>query len=89
MTFDHCTIIGTQPLCYCKGLTLIDCEMVDCDLAFERSQVQATVTTPVVSIKNPLAGSRITVPEVGTIIRDIPEAVGEVTVGIEDRAVCA
>lgn len=63
--------------------------MVDCDLAFERSEVQATVTTPVVSIKNPLAGSRITVPAVGEIIRDIPEAVGEVIVGTEGRAVCA
>ena len=80
---------GTQPLCYCEGLTLIDCEMVDCDLAFERSQVQATVTTPVGSIKNPLAGSRITIPAVDEIIRDIPEAVGEVIVGAGDRAVCA
>ena len=89
VTFERCRIIGTQPLCYCEGLTLIDCEMVDCDLAFERSQVQATVTTPVVSIKNPLAGSRITVPTAGEIIRDIPEAVGEVIVGAGDRAVCA
>ena len=89
VTFDHCTIIGTQPLCYCKGLKLIGCEMVGCDLAFERSQVQATVTTPVVSIKNPLAGSRVTVPAVGEIIRDIPEAMGEVIVGTEGRTVCA
>ena len=89
VTFERCRIIGTQPLCYCEGLTLIDCEMVDCDLAFERSQVQATVTTPVGSIKNPLAGSRITIPAVDEIIRDIPEAVGEVIVGAGDRAVCA
>ena len=89
VTFERCGIIGTQPLCYCEGLTLIDCEMVDCDLAFERSQVQATVTTPVGSIKNPLAGSRITIPAVDEIIRDIPEAVGEVIVGAGDRAVCA
>ena len=89
VTFKHCTIIGTQPLCYCKGLKLIDCEMVDCDLAFERSQVQATVTTPVVSVKNPLAGSCITVPAIGEIIRDIPEGVGEVIVGTEGRVVCA
>ena len=63
--------------------------MVDCDLAFERSQVQATVTTPVVSIKNPLAGSRITVPAVGEIIRDIPEAGGEVVVTSQNQTVCA
>ena len=89
VTFENCRISGTQPLCYCKGLKLIDCEMVDCDLAFERSQVQATVTTPVVSVKNPLAGSCITVPAIGEIIRDIPEGVGEVIVGTEGRVVCA
>jgi len=89
VTFERCKIIGTQPLCYCKGLKLIDCEMVDCDLAFERSEVQATVTTPVVSVKNPLVGSDITVPAMGEIIRDIPEAGGEVIVRAGDRAVCA
>jgi hypothetical protein len=80
VTFENCRIIGTQPLCYCKGLKLINCEMIDCDLAFERSQVEATVTTPVLSIKNPLSGSRITVESVGEIIRDIDEATGTVIV---------
>lgn len=89
VTFDHCTIIGTQPLCYCDGLKLIDCRMVDCDLAFERSEVQATVITPVVSIKNPLVGSRITVPEVRTIIRDIPEATGEIVVTGKGQPACS
>ncbi|HJA92175.1 MAG TPA: DUF3737 family protein [Candidatus Eisenbergiella merdipullorum] len=79
VTFENCRITGTQPLCYCKGLKLINCEMVDTDLAFERSDVQAEVTTPVISIKNPLSG-RITVPSVGEIIRDIPEAKGEIVV---------
>ena len=80
LTFQHCRSIGTQPFCYCKNLTLINCEMVDCDLAFERSTVQATITTPVVSIKNPLAESRISLPAAGSIIRDIPEATGEIVV---------
>lgn len=77
VTFDHCKIIGTQPLCYCKNLTLIDCEMIDTDLCFEKSQVQATVTTPVLSIKNPRSGC-ITLPSVGEIIRDDPESQGEI-----------
>lgn len=80
LTFENCRIIGTQPFCYCKNLTLINCEMIDCDLAFERSSVQATITTPVVSIKNPLAESRISLPAAGSIIRDIPEATGEIVV---------
>ena len=77
VTFERCRIIGTQPLCYCKGLTLIDCEMIDTDLAFERSEVEATVTTPVLSIKNPRSG-HITVPSVGEAIFDDPLAKGEI-----------
>lgn len=80
VTFERCRIIGTQPLCYCKGLKLIDCEMEGTDLAFERSEVQATITTPVVSIKNPYAG-RIAVPAVGEVIRDDGNARGEVVIG--------
>lgn len=80
LTFENCKIIGTQPFCYCKDLTLINCEMVDCDLAFERSSVNASITTPVVSIKNPLSGSRIEVPAVGEIIRDIDGADGEIII---------
>ena len=79
LTLINCTIKGTQPLCYCRNLTLINCRMEDCDLAFERSVIEATVTTPVISIKNPLSG-HITVPYVGEIIRDIPEALGEVII---------
>ncbi len=75
VTFEHCRIIGTQPLCYCKGLRLIDCEMVDADLCFERSEVEATLTAPVLSIKNPRKGS-ITVPAVGEQIFDDPKAEG-------------
>ena len=80
LTLINCTIRGTQPLCYCKGLKLIDCEMIDCDLAFERSEVEATILTPVISIKNPYSG-HIYVPSAGEIIRDIPGALGEVITG--------
>lgn len=82
ITFENCRIIGTQPLCYCKNLKLIDCEMVDTDLSFERSDVEATLTAPIVSIKNPLSG-HIYVPEVGELIMDIESAHGEVIVGNE------
>ena len=80
VTFENCRITGTQPLCYCRGLKLKNCEMEGCDLAFERSIVEADITTPVVSIKNPLSGSRITVPAAGEIIRDIEEGTGIVQV---------
>lgn len=77
LTLENCRIIGTQPLCYCKDLRLIDCEMVDTDLCFEKSEVTASITTPVISIKNPLCGD-IRVPAVGEIIRDDPLSKGEI-----------
>lgn len=79
VTFENCRIIGTQPLCYCKGLKLIDCEMVDADFAFERSEVEATVTTPVVSIRVPRKGI-VRVPAVGEIFYDDPLAEGVVEI---------
>ncbi len=47
--------------------------MTDADLAFEKSEVEATVTTPVISIKKPLRG-RIEVQKVNEIINDNPES---------------
>ena len=79
VTFENCKIIGTQPLCYCKELKLVDCEMIDADLCFEKSQVEAKLTTPVISIKNPLSG-HIAVPGVEEIIRDDENAKGEIII---------
>ncbi len=85
LTLVNCKIIGTQPLCYCKNLKLINCEMVDTDLAFEKSEVDAVITTKVDSIKNPLSG-QIQVPELGELIMDDPEAKGQVLViGLKDQ----
>ncbi len=83
LTLINCKISGTQPLCYCKNLTLIHCEMVDTDLGFERSEVQAILTSSVDSIKNPLSGW-IQVPEVGEIIMDVAEAKGKVMISDVD-----
>lgn len=69
LTFENCKIIGTQPLFYCKALRLENCEMINTDLCFEKSEVEACITTPVDSIKNPLSG-RIYLPSLDTLIRD-------------------
>ena len=71
VTFENCIIEGTQPLCYCKGLKLINCQMNGADFAFEKSDVDADVTTPVISIKNPKSG-KISVPAADEIILDEP-----------------
>jgi hypothetical protein len=79
VTFENCTIIGTQPLCYCQGLKLINCTMIDCDLSFEKSDVEADIISSVVSIKNPRSGI-IRVSSVGEIIRDDPDSKGEILI---------
>ncbi len=84
VTFMNCTIIGTQPLCYCKGLKLINCRMIDCDLAFEKSDVNATISSSVISIKNPHSG-KIMVESVGEVIMDDPEAEGQVLTETEEK----
>ncbi len=86
VAFEDCKIIGTQPLCYCKGLKLINCEMTDTDLCFEKSDVEATITTSVMSIKNPLSG-HIYVPCVNEIIRDDDNSRGEIIT--QKRCCCA
>ena len=69
LTLIECEIIGTQPLCYCKDLTLINCTMEGCDLAFEYSDVQATVIGHIDSIKNPRSG-KIYADSVGEVIME-------------------
>lgn len=88
ITFINCKIVGTQPLCYCKNLKLINCEMVDTDLCFEKSEVEAVITTPVVSIKNPYSG-KITVPSVGEIIIDDKNAKACIDVKNGQKHFCA
>ncbi len=81
LTLVNCKIIGTQPLCYCKDLRLVNCTMEDTDLAFEYSDVQATIHGHVDSIKNPRSGE-ITLDSVGEVILGgaVMECTGKVTV---------
>ncbi len=67
LRFIRCKIIGTQPLCYCKGLVLEDCTMEATDLSFERSEVNATIKGRIESIKNPVSG-KIVVDTIGQLI---------------------
>ena len=69
----RCKIIGTQPLCYAKGLVLEDCEMIDCDLSFEKSEVTASVKGTILSVKNPLSGT-ITADAINEIIQEAPDS---------------
>lgn len=71
LTLINCKIIGTQPLCYCKGLKLVHCTMEEADLSFEYSDVEADISGDVISIKNPKSGV-IVVDSVGELVWDDP-----------------
>ena len=81
LTLINCKIIGTQPLCYCKNLKLINCTMEDTDLSFEYSDVEADVRGHIISVKNPKSGI-ITTDSVGEIVREAPvmECTGKVVI---------
>lgn len=67
LTLVRCRISGTQPLCYCRNLRLVDCTMEGADLAFEYSDVEATVDGRIDSVKNPRSGS-ITADDIGEVV---------------------
>lgn len=81
LTLIDCKISGTQPLCYCRNLKLVNCIMEDTDLAFEYSDVEASILGHVDSIKNPRSGE-IVVDSVGEIILGdtVMECTGKVTI---------
>ncbi len=64
----------------CRRLCLVHCAMEETDLAFEKSDVTATVTTPIVSVKDPRSGL-IAAPAVGAFVWDDPDARGLVVTG--------
>ncbi|MBQ3193550.1 MAG: DUF3737 family protein [Oscillospiraceae bacterium] len=81
LTLINCKIIGTQPLCYCKNLRLENCVMEETDLAFEYSDVEASIIGRVDSIKNPRSGE-IIADSVGEVILGdtVMECTGRVTI---------
>lgn len=69
LTFVNCTIESNQGLCYMDGVKLVNCKLLNTDLAFEFSTVDAEVTTEIDSVKNPIAG-RIAAKSIKEIILD-------------------
>lgn len=70
--FINCIIESLQGFCYIDELTLENCNLINTNLAFEYSTVNADVNTIIDSIKNPVAG-RITAKDIKEIIFDDPE----------------
>lgn len=69
VTFKNCEIESHQGFCYMENLKIIDCTILNSDLIFEYSTVDATINSKVDSIKNPISG-RIECDGVNELIMD-------------------
>ena len=71
--FINCTIESNQGMCYMDGVVLENCKLINTDLAFEYSSVDARINSHIMSVKNPSSGC-IKANSIGEIIHD-PECV--------------
>ena len=54
--FENCIIESHQGFCYAKNLVLKNCRLLNTDLAFEYSDVNAEIIGEIESVKNPASG---------------------------------
>ena len=52
----NCTVQSEQGFCYMTGVELVNCKLINTDLAFEYSNVNADVKSSIKSVKNPISG---------------------------------
>ena len=69
LTFIDCVIDSLQGFCYIKNLKLINCKLLNTNLAFEFSTVDATVISKIDSVKNPISG-KIEAYQIDELIMD-------------------
>lgn len=67
LTFVNCTIESLQGMCFIENLKLVNCKLINTNLAFEYSTVDAEVTGHIESIKNPWGGT-IKAKSIGEVI---------------------
>lgn len=72
LTFINCYIQSEQGLCYVENLNIKNSKVVNTDLAFEYSTVDAEITTVIDSVKNP-RGGRIQAKGINKLIMDDKE----------------
>lgn len=78
VTLINCTIESLQGMCYMENVVLQDCKLINTNLAFEYSTVDATVIGGIDSVKNPYAGT-IRAEKIGEVVFDNPEMKAEDT----------
>ena len=72
VTLINCTVESLQGMCYMDNAVMKDCRLLNTNLAFEYSTVDATVDSRIDSVKNPTSG-RIAAEDIGEIIFDDPK----------------
>ena len=78
VTLVNCTIESIQGMCYMENVVLKNCKLLNTNLAFEYSTVEATVDSRIESVKNPYAG-KIVANSIGEVIFDDPKIQNENT----------
>lgn len=57
ITFINCQIESNQGLCYMDNIKLVNCSLIKTDLSFELcSNIEASITSHIDSVKNPISG---------------------------------
>ncbi|MDD8049211.1 MAG: DUF3737 family protein [Thomasclavelia sp.] len=56
VTLINCTIESEQGMCYMDNLVMKNCKLLNTNLAFEYSTVDATIDSSIDSVKNPISG---------------------------------
>lgn len=78
VTFKNCVIESLQGFCYMDNVKLNNCRLINTNLSFEYSTVDADVISKIDSVKNPLGG-RIRAQQIDEIIFDDPKISREQT----------
>ncbi len=78
LKFVNCTITSEQGMCYIDNLILENCKIIDSELIFEYTTLNAETTGDITSIKNPISGI-IKAESIKEIIFDDPEIIKENT----------
>lgn len=69
VTLINCTIESTQGMCYMENVVMRNCRLINTDLSFEYSTVDAEIIGNIQSVKNPYSG-RIVADSIENVIFD-------------------
>lgn len=84
VTLVNCTVESLQGMCYMDNIVMKNCKLLNTDLAFEYSTVDAQIKSDIVSVKNPISG-KIMAEHIGEIIFDDPQIKKEKTTIITEK----